>query len=436
VNGGKVTMLKKKLRKHFVLLLCLSLVMSLAAIYPASAATIFSDNFDDGNANGWSTQNGSWSVSQDNGNYSYYQSSSNEGRAWAGNASWTNYSVEADVKIVNFNGSNRAYVAGRWKDANNFYAASLYNSSGGKLEIRKKVNGSTSTLTSKAFPLTTNKWYKVKLEMNGSTIRMYVDGVLQLTATNSDLSSGMIGLVGYKAATRYDNIVVSDFGGGGSTPTPTPTQTPNPTPTPTPPPSGGNIRVDSTIVVAAGQTFDGQGRTYVANPSTLGDGSQSENQKPVFKLERGATLKNVNLGYPAADGVHCHGDCFVTNVHWLDIGEDALTLKESGTVTINGGSARNGDDKVFQVNAAGTLKILNFRADNAGKLVRQNGGTTFKVDIIIENSDISNMKECIARTDSSTSTVTMKNTRYSKIGKSLFIGFKSSNITQSNNTQY
>jgi hypothetical protein len=434
--------MRRTKKKHFGIALCIAMVISMMSIFPASAATIFNDNFDDGNASGWSTQNGSWSVVQDNGNYVYYQSSSDEGRAWAGSSSWTNYSVEADVKIVNFNGSNRAYVAGRWQDGNNFYAASLYNSSGGKLEIRKKVNGSTSTLTSKSYALTTNKWYKVKLEMSGSTIKMYVDGVLQLTANDSSLSSGSAGLLAYKASTKYDNVVVSDSGGGTSpTPTPTPTNNPTPTPTPTatptptPTPSGSKITVNSTIVVSAGQTFDGQGKTYVANPDTLGNGSQSESQKPVFKLEKGATLKNVNLGYPAADGVHCYGDCFVTNVNWLDIGEDALTLKESGTATINGGSARNGDDKVFQVNAAGTLKILNFRADNAGKLVRQNGGTTFKVDIIIDNSDISNMDECIARTDSSTSTVRMTNTRYSDVG-TLFKGFKSSNIYTSNNTEY
>lgn len=56
--------------------------------------------------------------------------------------------------------------------------------------------------------------------------------------------------------------------------------------------------VNSTIVVPKGTTYDGQGKTFVANPSTLGDGSQAENQKPVFRLEAGATLKNVNIGSP------------------------------------------------------------------------------------------------------------------------------------------
>ncbi|WP_341805097.1 pectate lyase [Paenibacillus turpanensis] len=203
--------------------------------------------------------------------------------------------------------------------------------------------------------------------------------------------------------------------------------------TPEQPPVDGEV-VYETIVVAAGTTFDGQGKRYIAG-STLGDGSQSEGQKPVFRLERGATLKNVVLGAPAADGVHCYGDNLVENVVWEDIGEDALTIKASGTVTVKGGSAKDGSDKVFQVNAASTFNIIGFKADNAGKLIRQNGGTSFKVDVFIDQSDISNMDECIFRTDSSVSTVTMTNTRYHNVPE-LFIGVNANNITTSNNTEY
>ncbi|MET0284645.1 MAG: pectate lyase [Polyangiales bacterium] len=193
--------------------------------------------------------------------------------------------------------------------------------------------------------------------------------------------------------------------------------------------------VRETIVVAAGQTYDGSGKRFVAGPE-VGDGSQGEDQKPVFKLEKGAKLRNVVIGAPAADGIHCHGDAQLENIVWEDIGEDALTIKESGTVELRGGSARMGSDKVFQINAASTFRVYDFRADDAGKFIRQNGGTTFKVDVQIERCDISNMKESIFRTDSDTSTVTMSDTRYSKIGKELFMGVAARNVTQRNNTEY
>ncbi len=194
-------------------------------------------------------------------------------------------------------------------------------------------------------------------------------------------------------------------------------------------------QVNATIVIGPGQVFDGNCRRYWAGPN-VGDGSQSESQKPVFRVENGATIRNVVLGAPAADGIHTYGNVTLENITWEDIGEDALTIKDSGTVILNGGSATNGDDKVFQVNAPSTFRISNFTASNAGKFIRQNGGTTYRVDVFIDRSDISNMDEAIFRTDSSSSRVTMTNTRYSDIGNTLFMGVSSGNITVSGNTQY
>lgn len=203
----------------------------------------------------------------------------------------------------------------------------------------------------------------------------------------------------------------------------------------TAPPAKAATIVNSTIIVPAGSTYDGQWNTFVANPNTLGDGSQGENQKPLFRVEAGATLKNVNIGAPAADGVHCYGNCTITNVTWHDVGEDALTLKSAGTVTINGGAAYKAYDKVFQMNAAGTINITNFRANDIGKLVRQNGGTSFKVAMNVNNSNISNVKDSILRTDSHTSTARITNTSYSNV-PTLFKGFSSGQTSQSGNSQY
>ncbi len=236
----------KKLNKHVAVATCVALVMSLFVIFSASASTLFSDDFSDGNANGWtadSSKYDDWSVVSDGGNYVLYSSSTKEGRIGAGNSSWTNYSVQAKVKVENFNGSNRAYVNGRYQDGNTYYAASL--TAGNKLELRKKVNGSSSTLASKSYSLSTGTWYTVKLEMSGSSLKMYVNGNLELQATDSSIASGGIGLVAYKTVTKYDDIVVDDTGGSSTptptptvTPTPTPTSTGTPTPTPTSPPSG------------------------------------------------------------------------------------------------------------------------------------------------------------------------------------------------------
>lgn len=216
--------------------------------------------------------------------------------------------------------------------------------------------------------------------------------------------------------TGGDNSGGTSSGGSGGNP---PAIGPGPCGCTTP--AGEFGTVNSTIVVDEGEVYDGGCKIFRANPDTLGDGSQGENQLPVFRVNDGGTLKNVILGASAADGVHLYGDVTLQNVHWQDIGEDAMTVKESGTVNLDCGSAQNGDDKVFQVNAASTIHISNFTAKNAGKFMRQNGDTTFKVEVFVDHSDISSMDECIFRTDSSTSHVTFTNSRYSDIGDSLFI---------------
>jgi pectate lyase C len=207
-------------------------------------------------------------------------------------------------------------------------------------------------------------------------------------------------------------------------------------------PAGESGQVSQTIVVEAGQVYDGECQIFRANPGTLGNGSQDEGQSPVFRVNNGGTLKNVVLGASAADGVHLYGDVQLENIHWLDIGEDAMTVKEAGTVYLDCGSAADGDDKVFQVNAAAEIHISNFTARNAGKFMRQNGGTGFHVDVTIDHCDISQMDEVVFRTDSSTSFVSLTNTRYSDLGRGFFlfgdrvVNGASSQSEVSNNVEY
>lgn len=236
--------MKIKKRFAFSAMIALSAMLALSgvggSIPSVQAASIFSDDFESGNAGSWTHTSGSWTVVQDGSSHVYYQSGNTEGRTSAGNSSWTDYSVQADVKIDNFNGTNRTYLCGRYTDGNNYYAASLSNSNGGTLEIRKKVGGSSTTLATKTdFPVTAGTVYTVKLELSGSTINFYVNNVLQLNAHDNNLTSGGIGLVAYKSAAKFDNVVVSTT--DSTTPTPSPTATatvaPTATATSTPAPS-------------------------------------------------------------------------------------------------------------------------------------------------------------------------------------------------------
>ncbi|MEV0181525.1 pectate lyase [Streptomyces sp. NPDC050625] len=156
------------------------------------------------------------------------------------------------------------------------------------------------------------------------------------------------------------------------------------------PTAKGSKAVPKTIEVSG--TYDGK-LTEFFGSGALGTDSQDENQGPIFELADGATLKNVIIGTPAADGVHCLGSCTLQNVWWLDVGEDAATFKgtsASAVYTVYGGGAKNADDKVLQFNGAGKLVVSKFQVENSGKLVRSCGNCKkqFKRTIIINDVDV------------------------------------------------
>ena len=88
----------------------------------ASAATLFSDDFNDGNSTGWTTSGGTWSVVTDGSGVLRQSGTSSDARARAGSASWANYTVTARVKPTAVNGTNRfAAVLARVQSNTSYY---------------------------------------------------------------------------------------------------------------------------------------------------------------------------------------------------------------------------------------------------------------------------------------------------------------------------
>ncbi|KOX00172.1 pectate lyase [Streptomyces sp. NRRL B-1140] len=156
------------------------------------------------------------------------------------------------------------------------------------------------------------------------------------------------------------------------------------------PTAKGKTPVSETIPVS-GVRDGGMRMFYGTGP--LGQDNQDEGQDPIFELADGAVLKNVVIGTPAADGVHCKGSCTLQNVWWTDVGEDAASFKgtsSSAVYKVIGGGARNADDKVLQFNGAGTLNVSGFQVGHAGKLVRSCGNckTQYKRTIVLSDIDV------------------------------------------------
>ncbi|MBN3468045.1 pectate lyase [Pseudomonas savastanoi pv. phaseolicola] len=173
--------------------------------------------------------------------------------------------------------------------------------------------------------------------------------------------------------------------------------------------AGKVIVVKDTIKVAANTVYDAHGATFTADNS-MGNGDQSENQKPLFELAEGATLKNANLGENEVDGIHVKAkdaqQVTIDNVHAENVGEDMITVKGEGgakvtNLQIKNSSAENADDKVFQLNANTHLNITGFEANNFGTLVRTNGEKQFDdMNIKLDGVDANHGKFALVKSDS------------------------------------
>jgi hypothetical protein len=356
----------------------------------AYADTLYSANFEGGSISDWSKSGGDWSVVTDGSKVAHQANAGSENaRLFAGSTSWTGYTVTARVKPLSLGSGGLVGLLARASGSTKFYRLALIP---GNLVQLQAVNGSSVTVLGSASPsVSTGTWYTLAITVNGSTVSGTVNGSSVGSKSDSLISAGRIGLQTIYSSANFDDVAVSS-GGSTGTPTVSPTKTTSTTPTTsasptkstTPSPTGGtgtptgawptatgSASVSGTISVSG--TFDGGMKRYCC----IGDGSQSESQDPMFELADGATLKNVIIGSPAGDGVHCLGRCTIQNVWWEDVGEDAATfLGTNGDSYVIGGGARSASDKVFQHNGSGTVHISGFYAQNIGKLYRACGNCT------------------------------------------------------------
>ncbi|OCT15030.1 hypothetical protein A8709_12995 [Paenibacillus pectinilyticus] len=178
---------------------------------PTVITKLFSDDFSSGLADNWTPTSGTWSVvnSEYNGTAGYGTSIST-----AGSLAWTNYTLQAKVKVMtNSGGNNDAGLVFRYTDPNNYYVLAIRNNnhpSGRKMELYKIVGGVQTPLGYAGPSTVANTDYTYKVVVNGSSIQAYQDGVLQLNISDNALSSGKIGARVYATSKMIlDDVTVS-----------------------------------------------------------------------------------------------------------------------------------------------------------------------------------------------------------------------------------
>jgi hypothetical protein len=196
------------------------------AVTPTSGSTTglpYHDALASGSAPGWSTYNGTWSVSGS----SYVNSAVDSAgdKAVTGSTSWNTYTLQGDVKITSGSGDAGllAYVnnPAAGTDALDGYYFGI--SPSGTIELGREAYGWT-LLQSAAMPVSLNTWYHLVVQGAGCTLTVSAQPVGSTTVTSFTYvdtgcayTGGQVGVRSFNAAANWRDISVSS---GASTTTP------------------------------------------------------------------------------------------------------------------------------------------------------------------------------------------------------------------------
>ena len=168
------------------------------------------DDFQDGDAIGWSTTPGSLFAVASSGTFRFYRQT-----AMAGNAAalWqatigNDQAIQADLIPRAFNGADRWFgLVTRYTDANNYYYVTAR--SGGGIQLKRMLGGAFTTLGSAALPVAIGTTHRIRLESVENHIRVLVNNRPVITVRDTALSGGQPGLMTYRAQVDFDNVVVN-----------------------------------------------------------------------------------------------------------------------------------------------------------------------------------------------------------------------------------
>ena len=137
----------------------------------------FFDDFDDGKRKGWTVISGSWSAASGELYQSYNYGI---GMILAPNE-YTDFAYEVKIKIVK--GYN-PYLVFRYQDNSNYYTWGIKTSTN-EARFAKYHSGSFIVTGQTSYYCTNRRWYLLRVEVCGSTMRGYIDcqQVLEVTDT-------------------------------------------------------------------------------------------------------------------------------------------------------------------------------------------------------------------------------------------------------------
>ena len=186
----------------------------------SQGALIFSDDFNDGNANGWTVVNDSGSASSwqvVNGKYSEINSVGNFSSSYStgsyayynNGSTLTDYQVTIEVTPVpDASGRDAVGLMFRYRDNNNYYRFIMSRKQGFS-RLERKVGGAFKSLAFNGRGFTFNQLHEITVDVKGTKIFVYLNGDPLFSATDSNIASGTIALFTQNEV-RFDNVEIRE----------------------------------------------------------------------------------------------------------------------------------------------------------------------------------------------------------------------------------
>ncbi len=333
----------------------------------ASAATLFSDNFEDGETTGWSKSGGEWSVAAD-GSQTMQQTKpdSELARMFAGNTAWTNYTVSARVKPTGFSGAGSfAGIAARASGSTKMYRLVLLGNN--RAELQYHNGGQITVIGGANLTVSTGSWYTLQITVSGSNLTGRVNGATVGSGSDSAVAAGRVAALTNVATARFDDVLVTDAAGPGPTTTAPPTSSPPNSPTPSPtgnpiPPGGlvgwatqgggttggsGGSTVTVSNLSALTTELNAAGTRIIRVSGTISCAGmlQVSSNKSILG-NSGATIAGCGLNISEDSNV------IVRNISFRDWDDDAINVQYSTRVWIDHNSFTNGFDGAVDIKRA------------------------------------------------------------------------------------
>jgi len=184
-----------------------------------SGAFALTDNFTDGNAKDWDEIQGEWSVEkgeyiQEETEWTTTATHETYTRSYLGEEDWEDYTFEAKVRIEE--GGELAPIVGI------FFRVTEKSESGDYYLFRLDERASEGPGLIKApnitmqinnnDPAEIGRDYILKVEVEGNSIKCYVDGKLEIDVEDDSFPQGAIGVGTFNAVGHFDDVTVNGKG--------------------------------------------------------------------------------------------------------------------------------------------------------------------------------------------------------------------------------